>query len=67
MAKANAAMFAANGVVSNDGPELAAFNLDDNLNQKYNVSVGAIRGYNKTNNVTPHPANEVEDEFEQAE
>ena len=58
-------MFVANGVVSNENAESAAFNLNDNLNQKYNVSVGAIRGYNKTNNVTPDPANEVEDQFEE--
>lgn len=66
MAAANAAMLVTNGVVSNENVEAAAFNLNDNLNQKYNVSVGAIRGSNIRSNVTPDPANEVEDQFEEA-
>lgn len=47
IAVANAAMFQAHGVLSNENAEQAAFNMDEDLNQKYNVSVGAIRGYNK--------------------
>ena len=46
MAAANAAMFATNGVVTTDA-EPAAFNMEDNLNQRYNMSVGAIKGTNK--------------------
>ena len=42
MAAANAAMYAANGITTDDHQE-AAFNMDDNLNMKYNVAVGAIQ------------------------